>query len=107
MSTEIKGYILVNDDKVHRCYDAELGAGPLATDEQVLTFYAKFGGLIKKGAEVVKSSKNGVSDKVNGGTVVPNETFWNFKERKAVKMEAPKKEVKEEVEPNKTSKKSK
>lgn len=91
MSVEIKGYVLVNDSKVKRCYNKELGAGPLATDDEVLTLYAKFGGLIKKGAEIVKTK--GKDDQVKGGEIIPNETFWNFNENKAVEV---KKEVKEE-----------
>lgn len=82
---EIKGYTLVNESKAKRAYDKELGAGKGATDEEVLTLYAKFGGLIKE-----------------KGVVVDNGKFWDFAGKKAVKQEVAKtkgkkeKEVKEE-----------
>lgn len=90
MSKVIKGYTLVNDVKVRRAYDRELGAGAGATDEQVLQQYAKFGGLIKKGDEIVD-----------------NGLFWDFVNKRPVET---KKEVKEEVkvvEPKKEVKKVK
>lgn len=86
MSVIIKGYTLVNEDKAKRAYDRELGVGPTATEEQVLQQYAKFGGLILKGADVVA-----------------NELFWDFANKKPVggkeesvgfKVEEVKKEVK-------------
>jgi len=87
---EIKGYTLVNEEKATRCYNKELGAGKDATDEEVLTLYAKFGGLIKK-----------------DGKVVDNGKFWDFAGKKAVKKEEVKKEKKEVKEVKKEVKKTK
>jgi len=80
----IKGYTLVNDSKVNRCY-TELGAGKLATDDEVLTHYAKFGGLIKK-LIPMKKDKDGAP----AYEVISNSKFWDFENKKPVSV---KKEV--------------
>jgi len=102
MSIEIKGIVLVNDAKYRRCFNSELGAGADATEEQVLALYDKFGGLMKKGAKIIKATKKGEQDKVSGGEVVPNGKFWNYELRKPVKEEKKKEDKKkEEVEEKK------
>lgn len=91
--TVIKDYTLVNEEKVKRAYSKELGAGPLATEDQVLAQYAKFGGLIKK-LVVDKKDKDGNP----AYEVIPHSKFWNFAEKRAVgekpKVEKPKEENK-------------
>lgn len=53
----IKGYTLVYEPKYKRALETELGAGPNATEEQILAFYDKFGGLILKDGQKVENGK--------------------------------------------------
>lgn len=52
----IKGYNLVYEPKISRVYEKDQ-AGKDATEEQVLAFYDKFGGLILKDGVKVETGK--------------------------------------------------
>lgn len=72
MSKQIGKYTLHFMPKIKRAYDKELGAGPKATDEEVLAYYDKFGGRITD----------------EKGEKVETFTFWNaFKAKKGKKEE--------------------
>lgn len=57
MSKNINGYTLVFEPKIKRAYEKELGAGVNATDEEVLAYYDKFGGLVLKDGKEVKTGE--------------------------------------------------
>lgn len=90
MNKVINGYVLVYEPKVLRAYDKELGAGPNATDEQVLAFYDKFGGLVLK-----------------DGVAVETGSLWRAYNEKKSKKSEEKVEVTEEVVAKKAAKAAK
>jgi len=56
MTKIIKGYNLVYEPKISRVYEKDQ-AGKDATEEQILAFYDKFGGLILKDGLKVENGK--------------------------------------------------